>query len=528
MFLLDTDVLGGMFVLTEAERRGLKHSFELLSLNESATMSDARVASTSASLARSLIDFAHLSEGIPLTASLSFEAVASPVSEESRDGLFAINLQAQRYQLLLTLIEAAWVGNWTADARWLLNTLRPVARMFDSGLFPLTLPFEQPEIPSYHQPLMQTLIFYLRQLREQTRSANIGQGSEDQQVASEVDTFLNSIIPVVVQLMADVFIAVQSDPASPAALEDLDSVVSAISGLMTGANSQVATAVCLKSLVNKGLVLRSCEMVARPNIANPSVLKSITRLHWAVSQSTAGAEHLSAQGVLRGYAGTTLLQNVSIHPSILDEDKDAQVIWTTMLSVARSLLQILPYTVDYVANDILPFVNSMHRRIHSALDWYLEGSRNDVNLLVQLGEVHSILEILLHVARDVEVDLKLSKQMFSRYSQLVLGYLLSAASALTRPQVVRMRVVQTLGFEKRTSNETTDPTVERAIDSADDSVLQALLVSSSSAVALLSEWMSISSAFTRSHLSGKSRGQPSRLLPQVSHGLGQRYDILGS
>lgn len=432
-------------------------------------------------LAQATIDFAH-EQDVSSTAAAAFAAVIGPISEEARVGTFVVGLQNQRYLLLQTLLEATWVGDWSADTRWLRSTLRPFAAIFNSGSFPLTLPFEEPSTPSYYRPLVNALVLFLRYTREADRR---DQASE---IALDLDDFLRAVIPIITQLLSDVFTTVQSDPTALAS-EDLDMIVSAINGLMA---HPLAESRCLANLEESGLILRSCEIISRPGLATPSVLKSITRLHWTIAQIPSGAEKLSAQGVLRVYAGTSLLQNLSVHPDLLTSDVDLQTVWTTMLSIARSLLQTLPYTAEYVATEILPFVDTMHRRIASALAWQLEGDA----LLVQLAEIHSILEILLHIARDVEVDLSLSKHLLQRYSKLVLAYLLSATNALNQPTVIRMKVVQTFGFEMEESDGK-DSTIVSAIDAAEDCVVQALLVTSRSAVSLLSEWLSITSAFSR-------------------------------
>ena len=451
-----------------------------MSINESATAADASVTTAAMDIAQSAVRFAEQAR-VPVTTALSFAAVAGPVSEERRDGSYVMSLQSQRYQLLQSLLEATWIGDWTADEQWIRSTLRPLAAIFKSTVFPLTLPFEQTAAPAYYRPLINTLILYLRHAR------TISRGGKKDNMALELDDFLHSVVPVVTQLLNDVITMVQSEP-DPSALEDLDLTVSALSGLMS---HPLAGLLCLTHLDQKGLILRSCELIPRNSLAIPSLLKSITRLHWTIAQIPEGAEKLSAQGVLRAYASTPLLQELSIHPDSLDDGSELHTIWTTMLSVSRSLLQTLPYTAEYIATEILPFVDSMHRRIQYALAWQLETN----SLLVQLAEVHSILEMLLHIARDVEVDIALSKHLFQRYSKSVLSYLFSATNALTRPTVIRMKVVQTFGFDAEDIDDKRAG-IAAAIDAADDCVMQALLVTSSSAVSLLAEWISISNAFS--------------------------------
>lgn len=479
----DKDVLRGIFDLPNAEKRALLTCFQLISMNESATVADEEVAEAAMTLAQSTIDFAR-EEGVAATTAAAFAAVIGPISEEARDGNFAIGLQNQRYQLLQTLLEATWVGDWRADDQWIRSTLRPFATIFDSGSFPLTLPFEEPSIPAYYRPLVNALVLYLRYTRESARREQA-----DDDLTLELDEFLRSVVPIVAQLLRDVFTTVQSNPTA-LAVEDLDLIVSVIGGLM---GHRSAESLCLAHLEQNGLILRSCEIISRSTLTSPSVLKSITRLHWTIAQVPSGAEKLSVQAVLRVYGRTTLLRELSIHPERVTDEEDRQTIWTTMLSVARSLLQTLPYTAEYVKTEILPFVQDMQGLIVSALGWKLDGE----SLLVQLAEVHSVLEILLHIARDVETDLEASKRLLRDYSKTVLEYLRQATSALTRPTVIRTKVVQTFGFEMEESDGN-DKTIASAIDAAEDCVIQALLVTSSSAVSLLSEWLSISSAFSRS------------------------------
>jgi len=503
-FHVEKKSLRATIQLPMAEKTALMECFQLISINESATVADAAVAAAAMDIARSAVEFAEQTS-VPATSALSFSAVAGPISEEQRDGSYVMSLQSQRYQLLQSLLEAAWIGDWTADEQWIRSTLRPLAAIFNSHIFPLTLPFEQTAAPAYYRPLVNALILYLRYVRE------ISQGNKKDSMALELDDFLQSVVPVLAQLLSDVITMVQSEP-NPSALGDLDLTVSALSGLMS---HRSAGLLCLAHLDQKGLILRSCEMIPRNSLAIPGLLKSITRLHWTIAQIPEGAEKLSVQGVLRAYTGTPLLQNLSVHPESLNVDSELHSIWTTMLSVSRSLLQTLPYTAEYIATEILPFVNSMHRRIQSALAWQLEAN----SLLVQLAEIHSILEMLLHIARDVEVDIALSKHLFQRYSKSVLSYLLSATNALTRPTVIRMKVMHTFGLDTEDMDEK-PAGVAAAIDAAGDCVMQALLVTSSSAVSLLAEWLSISNAFSR-HSATSSVHQIR--LPSVSPGAMWRW-----
>jgi hypothetical protein len=490
----DTNVLESIFDLSPLENIALVTCFRMISVNESATATDADVATSAALLAQSTIDFAHEID-VAATAASAFCAYIAPVSEESREGEFAVKLQMERYQLMQTLMETTWVGGWRPDEVWIRKTIQPLSCLLNSASFPLIEPFASHTIPAYYRPLINVLTIYIRYTRVLESSKNLN---------FELEDLWQSVVPAIVQLLDDILTAVQAN-ADELYINDLDHVVSVIGGL---SSTGIGKELCFQHLEHRGLVLRSCEMLSLTNIMDSSVLKSLTRLHWALSQSVAGAEKLSSHGVLRGYAGTVLLQNLSIRPQAIQDQLNSEVIWTTMLSVARSLLRKLPHTVEYVSTEILPFVDTMHRRIQTALAWNLETE----SLLVQLAEVHSILEILLHIAREVEVDLALSKQLLHRYCQPVLAFLLNATSALARPKVIKIKVAQKLAINGE-DFDMVETNTSNATSAAYDSVIQALLITSFSSVTLLSEWMSISTIFSRS--SSGFANSPTRL-PSVS------------
>lgn len=495
-YLFDKDVLSSIFDLPKAEKTGLIACFQLMSLNESAIVTDSEVSVAANKLAGSAINHSHEPD-VAASAAYAFAAVSATTAEVKVEGDYAVLLQNQRYETLQTLLEATWIGHWEASEEWVSKTLTSLSEIFQSETFPLHLPFEQPSLPPFYRPLINTLTLYLRYTRQLT------QGTATGPTLNELEDFLRSLMPVVINLLDNIFTAIQYNPG-PELLQDLDCLVSCIGGLMS---HSVGASSCLEQLDTRGLILRSCEMLLYMDLADET-LQSITRLHWSIAQTSMGAQRLAAHGVLRAYTGTTLLQKISMTPSLLEGDVRAHSIWTTILSVARSLLSSLPFTVEYVAAEIQPFIDSMHRRVQLALAWQLD----DDSVLVQLAEVHSILEIILHVVKQVEVDVGLSKQLLTRYGRPVLGYLSASTSALLRPLVVRMKVVQGFGYEKEDTNGT-DKSLADAIDAADDGVVQALIVSSCSAVALLAQWVSISSAFTRGSITSTSSATK---LPSVS------------
>lgn len=456
-------------------------AFELVSLNETATECDRLVAEAANALADSIIKYAHI-EAVSDTAAEGFTSAMRPISEEARAGGHVINMQYRRYLMAQTLLEAAWAGTTTRDATWLEHALKSMLEILRISTCPLWLALQQSEAPPIHRPLLCIMILLARNIR-QARRRNPTEESE-----LTVERFGTAASEAVVRLLSDLIDAAQVNP-DETLVSDFDAAVSAISAI-NGIELQRPS--LLDDLYEYGIILRTCDLLSKAGPWQTKFLGSIAKLHWAISQTEVGAQRLSNQGVLRAYAGTLFVQELSYKPAIVDEDTEAHQTWTSILSVGRSMLQTLPYTVEYVSAEIIPFVDTMQRRIKVALDWAVD----DEGSLGRLGEIHAILEILLHIARDVELDPDLSKELLRRYGQSVLGYLSATTRALNMPQSIRLRVDIALDLDIAEAA-SQDEQLKKAGKVAEDTVTQALLVTSYSAISLLAEWIDINDAFSK-------------------------------
>ncbi|KAJ9111705.1 hypothetical protein QFC19_001065 [Naganishia cerealis] len=445
---------------------------------------------------------------ISLSAAQAVQGIILETSREDRAGDFMLAVQMERYHIIESLLQTVWRGEWTSEASWLTDCVEALSVLCDHSIFSPTILAKNST--AYLQTTILDSSVYLLSI------AHSSAAWDDNKVLTRSRPALRRIAAFVTEILSDIMLTLTT-AATPISLENAEKV-NAIYDMFTC--DERLFGILVHILDEHGIVKRSCEIMSQLDLSTASngdhyrIHRILLELHRVVGQIAIGAGRLSAADTLWTYSASSLVEIASTQRIGGTDMLELQSLWSSMLSNIALMLRNLPYITQIVTAEVLPFLNRVNSRIHSAMEWELHGESS----LAGLSELTALLEILQSVVAVAADDVEVKMSLLNDYAMLLLRLLRSVTNAINKPNLVHTYLEHGIDGELGLTAET----LTAVIDNETLSIIHALIAAAdnASAVKIL---LDMDSALQDIDLSqfkkmAATRGEPRRVfgLPVLS------------
>lgn len=410
----------------------------------------------------------------PVVAQSSAKAVQSIILESSREdraGDFMLAVQMERYQIIESLLQTVWRGEWAGDATWLIDCVEALSVLCDHPIFSPVL-MAQSSNPYLQTTILDACVYLLS-------IAHSSAGWEDNRTLSRLRPALRRIGAFVTEIMSDVMLTLTSN-ATPMLLENAEKI-NAIYDMFT--SDPRLFEILVHILDEHGIIKRSCEIISQLDLAgdqsrqHANVYRILLELHRVVAQDAAGAGRLSTAEAIPTYSASSLTELASSQRAGPTEAPDLNDLWANMLSNIALVLRKLPYITTIVSEEVLPFINRVNSRVRAATEWELHGESS----LGGLREVIAMLEILRHIVAVVADDVEMKMSLLHDHSTPLLRLLRSITNAINKPNLIQTYLEQSIDSDKRLPA----ATLGSIVDNEAASIMHSLILAADSIVIIL-------------------------------------------
>lgn len=440
---------------------------------------------------------------MPNVAASSAKAVQSIISEASREdraGDFMLAVQMGRYQIIESLLQTVWRGEWTGEAAWVLECVEALSVLCDHPIFSPMLIAQSSNV--YLQVAILDSCVYLLSIAHGSTSW------EDNRTLSRVRPALRRIGTFVTEILSDAMVTLTSG-ASLVVLKNMEKINAVYD--MFAADPRLFE-ILAHILDEHGILKRSCEMLSQLDLAgehamqHTDICRTLLELHRVIAQDVKGAGRLSAAEAIRTYSATSLTEISCSQRMGVTDAPELDDLWAIMLTNIALILRKLPFITTVVTEEVIPFINRVSSRVRSAMEWELHGEHT----LGGLREVIALVEIIRHIVSVIADDAETKMSLLHDYATPLLRLLRAVTNALNKPNLIRTYLEQSGDSENQLSTKT----LASLMDGAASSIIHALITAADTIIMILRDLTYAIQVLRRSP--DANLLAPSCVLPSVS------------
>lgn len=408
---------------------------------------------------------------VALSSAKAVQSIILESSKEDRAGDFMLAVQMERYQIIESLLQTVWRGEWASESTWLIDCLEALSVLCDHPIFSPAIIAQSPN--AYLQTAVLDSCVYLLSIAHNSASW------EDNRTLSRLRSALRRIGVFVTEIMSDTMLTLTSN-ASPLHLENIEKVNAIYD--MYASNPRLFE-ILAHILDEHGIVKRSCEIISQLDLAGDRsrqhaiIYRVLLELHRVLAQDAIGAGRLSTAEAIPTYSASSLTELATSQRAGPSDAPDLNEMWASMLGNIALVLRKLPYITTIVTEEVLPFMNRAHARVHAATEWELHGEVS----LGGLREVIAMLEVLRHIVTVVAYDVEIQMSLLRDYATPLLRLLRAITDAINKPNLIQTYLEQSYDSEKHLPT----TSLGSIIDSEAASIMHNLIVAADSIVTIL-------------------------------------------
>lgn len=411
---------------------------------------------------------------MPNVASSSAKAVQSIISEASREdraGDFMLAVQMERYQIIESLLQTVWRGEWTGETAWLTDCMEALSILCDHPIFSPILIAQSSN--AYLQTTILDSCVYLLSITHGSTSY------EENRTLTKARPALRRIGTFVTEILSDAMVTLTSG-ASPVLLENMEKV-NAIYDIFAADHRLFE--ILAHILDEHGIIKRSCEIMSQLDLTgeqathHSEICRILLELHRVIARDVKGAGRLSAAEAIRTYSATSLTELSSSRHMGVTDAPELDALWATMLSNIALILRKLPFITTVVTEEVIPFINRVNSRVRAATEWELHGELS----LGGIREVIALLEIIRHIVSVIAEDAEMKMSLLQDYATPLLHLLRSITNAINKPNLIRTYLEQSVDNDSHLSMKA----LASVIDAEATSIMHALIIAADSIIIIL-------------------------------------------
>ncbi|GHJ87844.1 hypothetical protein NliqN6_4246 [Naganishia liquefaciens] len=408
---------------------------------------------------------------VAVSSAKAVQAIMLEASREDRAGDFMLGVQMERYQIIETLLQTVWLGEWTGETAWLLECVEALSVLGDHPIFSPMLIAQSSNV--YLQTTILDSCVYLLSI------AHVGTSWEDDRTLARVRPALRRIGTFVTEILSDAMVTLSTGNSS-GLLENMEKI-NAVYG-MFAADPRLFE-ILAHILDEHGIIKRSCEILSQLDLAgdyamqHTNICRILLELHRVIAQDTSGAGRLSAAEAIQTYSATSLTEISSSQGVGVPDITELDELWANMLSNIALILRRLPYITTVVTEEVIPFINRVSSRVRNATEWELRGEFS----LEGLREVIALLEIIRYIVIVIADDAEMKMSLLQDYAAPLLRLMRAVTNALNKPTLIRTYFEQSADNENQLSTKV----LAALVDSAASSVMRALMTAADTIVMIL-------------------------------------------
>jgi hypothetical protein len=428
------------------------------------------------------------------------QSIMLEASREDRAGDFMLAVQTERYQIIESLLQTVWRGEWTGETTWLIECVEALSILCDHPIFsPIII--AQSSNAYVQTTVLDTCVYLL----------SIAHGStswEENQTISRVRPALRRIGEFVTEILSDAMVTLTSS-TSTVVLENVEKINAIYD--MFAADYRIFE-ILAHILDEHGIVKRSCEILSQLDLMgeqaaqHSDICRILLELHRVIAQDVKGAGRLSAAEAIRTYSATSLTELSSTQRMGATDTPELDDLWAAMLSNIALILRKLPFITTVVTEEVIPFINRVGSRVRAATEWELHGELS----LGGIREVIALLEIIRHIVSVVAEDAEIKMSLLQDYAAPLLRLLRAITNAINKPNLIRTYLEQSVDNDSHLSTKA----LTSVIDSEAASIMHALIVAADSIIIIMRDLTYAMQVLRRSP--DANMLAPSCVLPSVS------------